>query len=269
MAETYPHETIYRAFMLFMDYIPTKKIVSVLAQTHGGKMTPTAKTILKWRDSGEGTNGVSWNHIREITDQVRGKASSDLIRGKYERQGKGPSQYADWAENTMSDLERAQQKLMRGIDIGYVDMKMSDLPQLIKSRQLLEGLATSRIEHQSKHVEVLGRIVYAAGLQVISDNRGDSSTQQVVGAMVDLIAGEFTRFISFGGEPDKYEIETGRSVNLGLLQQGIERARETEGDRPVQPESTRETSNTNTTSGLAESEDDGLENSDDRGEGER
>ena len=263
----YPHETVYRAFMLFMDYIPPNKIIKILSSTHGENNTPQLPTILNWRNNGEGTGGVSWNHIREVTDQVRGKASSDLIRERYKRQGKGPSQYVDWANQTMNDLEEAQNKIMEGVKVGYIDMKLSDLPNLIKSRHLIEGLATSRTEHQGRHVEVLGKIIYQAGTQVISDHRMDSIAVQAVTALLDLVASEFTRYLAFGGDPERYEIEVGRAVNLRLLQQGTEGAGIPDSERPIQREISREASDSNPEEGMAKGDGDGLENSDDRGEG--
>jgi hypothetical protein len=220
--------------MLFMDYVPIRKIASTMSQIYGATNTPRAETVKKWASKGEGVNGTSWFHIREITDQARGKASSDIVRRHYDRSKGGPSAYIDWAESTMVDLEIAQGRIMHGIHSGSTPVKLGDLPNLVKTRQLLEGMATARIEHSAKHTEVLGKIIYQSANQVISDHGADPAIGQVMKALLDLVAGEFTRFLAFGGKPEDYEIEAGRAVNVRLIQSRDTRRGESTGrNRPL------------------------------------
>jgi hypothetical protein len=211
----YSKEMVYRAFALFMDYVRPDSISRILRENFGHDNAPSTVTVKKWAKEGDCTEGISWYQIREMSDPVRGKAAND--RQVINRR---PTPYDQWKDETMVQLEEVQETIRAKIKTGELDVKASDMPRLIQSRQLLEGEATSRIEHKGKEAQVLGQIIRAAIGLVQLRYMGNKEVKEAFRSTIDYISEEFARFANYKGDPDTYEIRLGSEPGSRQLRSG-------------------------------------------------
>lgn len=211
----YSKEMVFRAFALFMDYVRDDASSRILREKFGDSGAPSAATIKKWARKGECTEGISWFQIREMSDPVRGAAANNRVR-------RAPSLYDEWREDTMVQLEEIQDEINARMSTGRLDVRASDLPKLIQSRQLLEGEATSRIEHKGKEVQVIGMIIRSALELVALRYLNNKEVKEAFASVTDYVSEEFARFANYKGNPDSYEILIGSNPNNRQLRSGSE-----------------------------------------------
>lgn len=212
MPYVFPDETILRAFGLIFDGVSAANAAQLMEENAIEDKSPSKRTIEEWARNGEMPGGVklgiSWYQIRDICTPLRGQAiTSDIVRKTVK------TQYKDWAEQTMADLETIQDVVMD--HIGEMKFSVRDIKTIAETRNLLEGKATERIEMTETNVRILGAIINRAGSYITGHYR-DDTVSQAFQHFIDLVATEFENYLAFGGDPNTYEIGIKTTSNLSL-----------------------------------------------------
>lgn len=182
--KSYPIETVFRAFVMRLDYLSYAEIAEYDGMPH-------EETVARWSKQGEGTEGYPWDKIREMTASKRALVS-------YERQI-GDRALAPWTEKVdgmKQDLMDTRDFVMNAIKDGTIkEAKVKDLIDVIKAEALVHGEATQRTEAVADMTNMLAKIVMNRVRQNLKD-------QNLADRILDLIAQDFEVARSTGGDPD-------------------------------------------------------------------
>jgi len=180
---SYPQETVYRCFVMFMEYLSYSEI-----SKYDG--TPHEETISRWDKQGEGTEGYPWRKIREMTATRRAMVSYDREIGE---RAKKP--WDEKVDEMSQDLIDVRDKIMQAIDDGDVkEYSVSDLTKVMKTEAMIQGEAQQQTKAVSNLTQMLATIVANRVRQNLKDqNKADR--------ILDLIAQDFEAARAADGDP--------------------------------------------------------------------
>ena len=180
---SYPQETVYRAFVMFMEYLSYSEI-----STYDGM--PHEDTISRWDKQGEGTEGYPWRKIREMTATRRAMVSYDREIGE---RAKKP--WDEKVDEMAQDLIDVRDKIMQAIDDGDVkEYSISDLTKVMKTEAMIQGEAQQQTKAVSNLTQMLATIV-------ANRVRQNLQNQNTADRILDLIAQDFEAARAADGDP--------------------------------------------------------------------
>ena len=180
---SYPQETVYRAFVMFMEYLSYSEI-----STYDGM--PHEDTISRWDKNGEGTEGYPWRKIREMTATRRAMVSYDREIGE---RAKKP--WDEKVDEMAQDLIDVRDKIMQAIDDGDVkEYSISDLTKVMKTEAMIQGEAQQQTKAVSNLTQMLATIV-------ANRVRQNLQNQNTADRILDLIAQDFEAARAADGDP--------------------------------------------------------------------
>jgi len=187
-----PHETVLRAFVMYLEYLSYAEISSYEGMPH-------EDTISRWAKEGEGTEGYPWPKIRDMTASRRAMVSYDREIGD-----RAQKPWEEKVDEMTQDLLDARDTVMQAIEDGtHKEVKIKDLIDIIKAEALVHGKATERTEEMADMTQMLATIVANRVRQNLQD-------QNLADRILDLIAQDFEAARASGGTGDLSQIGPGQ-----------------------------------------------------------
>lgn len=215
MPFSYPRETVIRAFGLIFDGVSADK-ASELMETFAtnGTRSPSKQMISKWSQDGELTGGISWVEMRDTAKTIRDEGyrtvSKPIVRKK-------ARDYKEWAEETLSDIDIFQDKIMEIVQTNKFTATLRDYLAVVRARHQIESLAIKVQDLEDMRWEIIGIIVRMAAGVVVHKFNEVPEVEKALYDFVEIFLSEITRMLQHGESLETFEIQIKQSPPVGLL----------------------------------------------------
>lgn len=188
MPKLIPLEVKVRCFVLYMYGLGPLKISNLLTDA-GYEDVPSTASIDAWANTGLLCEGVNWKLMRKAVQPV----FDHLERHKYERTS--ARDYASWAEDTRSDLDKMQSEAMKAM--SGMEFKPADFARIVATRQKMEDSTVERMEAIKAYLLSIGRILNGVA-GIVQKKFQDPNVDRAMEFLLDRCVQEFEEFLRVG-----------------------------------------------------------------------